>query len=414
MGALDSAFQSMFATGEQRSQSAFTSTDILSLFSRGLGKPNGMNAKSALKLSAVYNAVDQISNDLAKIPFGVYRKRDGSRSRLSDHPVDRLLHYGPNMYMTSFIERKMLGISLLLRGNALQKIIWGNDGYPAGLQFIDWDDVIDIKKVDGDLAYIIRGESKPLLSGDVIHFKWFTFNGIVGVSVITYAALNMGIAIDVQEFSATNFGNKGIRQAVIETEKTLGEKSKGEDVGPKQKIAMGIKAALGERSADRVVVLDDGMKYKPIAITPQEAQIIEQSRFSIEDIARWFNIAPHKIKSLQQATNNNIEQQSLDHVSDCIQPLVTNVEQEYTKKLISSSEIKDTYIKGNVKVILRADMKSQAEAYSRGINFGWLTRNEVRALEDLDKIDGLDSPLTPVNTQTYEQIQKNLNSLGNE
>jgi phage portal protein BeeE len=74
----------------------------------------------------------------------------------------------------------------------------------------------------------------------------------------------------------------------------------------------------------------------------------------------------------------------------------------------------DTYIKANVKVLLRADIKSQAEAYSRAINFGWMTRNEVRTLEDMDRLDGLDSPLTPVNTQTFEQIQKNLNPENNE
>ena len=155
------------------------------------------------------------------------------------------------------------------------------------------------------------------MASEVLHFKNFSHNGIVGVSVITNAAQQLNLAIEVQEFSATNFQNKGVRQGVVESEKTI--------TTGKQAIVSGIKAAFSEKDATRVAVLDEGMKWKAITITPQEAQIIEQSRFSIEDIARWLNIAPHKIKSLQQSTNNNIEQQSLDHVSDTIQPHITNL-----------------------------------------------------------------------------------------
>jgi HK97 family phage portal protein len=213
--------------------------------------------------------------------------------------------------------------------------------------------------------------------------------------------MQLGLSLKTQELSITNYENKGVRQGVIETDKIL---SKGKDG-----IISGWRNAMAEKSADRVAVLDEGMKFKPITITPQELQLIEQSRFNVEDIARWFNIAPHKIKSLQQSTNNNIEQQSLDHVSDTIQPHVTNIEQEFAKKLLTTKEKATHFCKGNLNVLLRADIKSRGEYYSKMLTSGAYSRQEVRALEDMDKgPEFLGEFLTPVNTFTESQLIKNL------
>jgi len=212
------------------------------------------------------------------------------------------------------------------------------------------------------------------------------------------------MALEVQNFSATNYENKGVRQGVVETDKVISKDSS------KLAIAAAIKNAFSEKDATRVAVLDEGMKWKPITITPQELQIIEQSQFNIEDIARWFNIAPHKIKLLKQSTNNNIEQQSLDHVSDTIQPYITNFEQEYAKKLFTAKErIDGYYVRGNINVLLRADIKSRGEFISKMVTVGVMTRNEARANEDMNAgSDFLDEHLTPVNVFTEKQIENSL------
>lgn len=402
---LNGAFSEMF-TSQKRSatsDNSYFGTFRNGLFSLGTSGTAGMNHTRALKLSAFYNGVDQISNDIAKIPFAVYQKEGSNRVSRADHPAHNLIANEPNSLMTSFIFRKTMAISVLLRGNALAKINTNTSGKPISTDFINWDRVKDIRIKDGVLMYDVLGYSQPLLANEVLHFKNFTHNGIVGVSVITNAAQQLNLAIDVQEFSATNFQNKGVRQGVVETDKVI--------TSGKEKIISGIKSAFAEKDATRVAVLDEGMKWKAITVTPQEAQIIEQSRFSIEDIARWLNIAPHKIKSLQQSTNNNIEQQSLDHVSDTIQPHITNFEQEYAKKLFLPSEIANGfYVRGNMNVLLRADIKSRGEYYGKAVNGGWMNRNEVRQLEDMN--DGpilLDEYLTPVNTYTEKQIDNNLN-----
>jgi HK97 family phage portal protein len=400
---LNSAFSDMFTT-QKRSATSDSSYfgSYGGFFSLGSGGTSAMKPTTAMKLSAVYNAVDQISNDIAKIPFSVYKKEGQNRTSQPGHPANKLVSYEPNALMTTFVFRKTMAVSLLLRGNALARINTDTVGNPISTDYINWDNVRDIRIKNGELLYDVKGFEKSLLASEVLHFKDLSHNGIVGISRITYAAQQLNLAIEVQSFSATNFENKGVRQGVIESDKTL---EKGKD-----KIIAAWKSAMSDKSPDRITVLDDGMKFKAINITPQEAQIIEQSRFNIEDIARWFNIAPHKVKSLQQSTNNNIEQQSLDHVSDTIQPHITNFEQEYAKKLFTAKERESGYfIRGNMNSLLRADIKSRGEFVSKMVTAGVMCRNEARRNEDMN--DGpvfLDEFLTPVNVFTEKQIENNL------
>lgn len=400
---LNGAFSEMFSS-QKRSVNTDNSyfSGFGGIFSLGTSGTNGMKTTTALKLSAVYNAVEQISNDIAKIPFSVYKKEGQNRTSQSNHPANKVISYEPNSLMTTFIFRKTIAVSLLLRGNALAKITTDSTGNLVSTDFIEWEKVTDIRIKNGELIYIVNGYEQPLLSSEVLHFKNLSHNGIVGVSIITYAAQQLNLAIEVQTFSATNFENKGVRQGVVETDKVL--------TAGKPAIIASIKAAFSEKDATRVAVLDEGMKWKAITVTAQEAQIIEQARFSVEDIARWFNIAPHKIKALQQSTNNNIEQQSLDHVSDTIQPHITNFEQEYAKKLFTSKERSSGfYVRGNINVLLRADIQSRGEFISKMVTIGAMSRNEARRNEDMnDGPEFLNEFLTPVNVFTEKQIENNL------
>jgi len=402
---LNGAFSEMF---KPATRSAATDASYFGgfggFFSLGnTGQTSHIKYKKSLELSAVYNAVEQISNDIAKIPFSVNQKNGNNRESKPNHPANRLIAYEPNSLMTTFIFRKTMAISLLLRGNALAKIEYDTKGNPIETNFINWDNVTDIRIKNGELVYDVRGFSQPLLASEVLHFKNFSHNGIVGISCISYAAQQLNMAIEVQTYSAENYSNKGISRGIIQSEKQL-------NPAAKTKISTGVQEAMAFKSLDKIAVLDEGMTYHQIAITPQEMQIIETGRFNIEEIARMFNIAPHKIKSLQQSTNNNIEQQTLDHASDTIQPYITNIEQEYAKKLFTTKEREaGFYVRGNMNVLLRADIKSRAEYFSKAINFGWKSRQEVRQLEDdNDGPEFLNEFLTPVNTFTEQQIDKNL------
>lgn len=426
-------------------RSAAGSTSVLSegwpsFFGFGGGtEKRRVNYKESLKLSAVYNAVDQISASLGIIPFQVYKRIPTGRERVTDHPVDVLLSDspdGPDGFLTAYIFKKMTQMSVLLRGNALWVIHYENNG-DMRLEWVSWDDVTDIRKTKDEngrtvLVYITKAGN--FLASEVLHFKGFTLNGIVGISAITYGAMQMGVALEIQDFTYTNFEHKGVQRGVISSDKVLGgsigpkyevdengqpkKDTNGRSVvknnnEAKRRIVTGFRAALNEKDPTRVVVLDEGMKFQPISVTPQEAQLIESARFGIEDIARWFNIAPHKIKSLQQSTNNNIEQQSLDYLSDTMQPWVVNFEQECKKKLISAAERKTHYVSGNMNVLLRSDMKSRAEYYSKLVNAGIMAPNEAREKEEMNGKPGGDELRFPVNTETQAQIDAKLQQENN-
>ncbi|WP_281225375.1 phage portal protein [Flavobacterium aquiphilum] len=401
---LNGAFVDMFSPSVKRSATSDGSYlgGFGGFFSLGNGGTTKINYKTSLTISAVYNAVEQISNDIAKIPFSVNQKVNNNRISQPNHPAQLLVAVAPNSLMTTFIFRKTMAVSLLLRGNALAKINYDVKGNPVSTDFINWDKVRDIRIKNGELLYDVQGFSQSLLASEVLHWKNFSHDGIVGVGAITYGAQQLGLAIETQTYSATNFANKGVRQGVLETDKIISE--------GKPQIVAGVKQAFSEKDPTRVAVLDEGLKWKSITITPQEMEIIATQRFSVEEIARFFNIAPHKIKSLQQSTNNNIEQQSLDHVSDTIQPLITNIEQEYAKKLFTSKELSSGYyVRGNIDALLRADMKTRAEAICRYVLSGIISRQEGRQKEDMnDGPDMLNEFLTPVNTFTESQIEQNL------
>lgn len=402
------AFSEAF-TSTQRSYQSGSLFDGFSLFGSGPGvKTSASNYKSSLKIAAVFNAVDQISNDLAKIPFGVYFKNGDDREANTNHPVHKLIAQSPNDYMTPFHWKKTMWTSALLRGNGISVIKVNAAGYPVSLDFVNFDDVYNIYKKDGQILYSIKGYDRPLLSSEVVHLKLFSHNGIVGVSVITYAAQQLNIALELQDYTATLLENKGISRGVITTDKEAKPEAK-------LKIINGFRNAMAEKSPERVAVLDEGMQFNSISISPKDAQIVELKEVTVEDIARWFNIAPHKIKSLKQSTNNNIEQQTLDHASDTIQPHTTNFEQELAFKLFTQADInRGAYIRGNINVLLRSDMRARAEMYSKAIYFGWMSRNEVRKLEEMNQgPDLLNEFLTPTNAYTEELLNNQNNKNGN-
>src|SRR5690606_15821191 len=292
----------------------------------------------------------------------------------------------------------------MLRGNGIAVIKFDSvTGYVKALELVKPDDLNDIKKKNGELYYYIKGYSKPLTSQEVIHIPGFSFNGISGCSIFKYAAMNLGAAISAEKFANDNFKSKGLLAGLIRTPKSLKSSAK-------VNLSNALEARLSKGGTHNIGVLDEGMEYQGITVNAQEASLIDWKKISIEDVARWFNIAPHKIKHLANATYSNIEQQSIEHGTDTVMPWAKKFEEEYDYKLFTEDERKDHYIKFNTNALIRTDIKTKGEYYSKAVNFGWKTRNEVRALEDDNPIEGLDEPLTPANTFTLEQLENQRNN----
>ena len=386
--------------GEQRSSMG----DVFPfLQSFGITGSNSIGTKNALTLPAFYNGVEQITNDVAKLPKAAYRKLNDDRTKLSEHPVTFIINDEPNPFMTAFMFWKMMIQSAILAGNGIAIIHRNkNTGRLQELEFVHPDDFRDIRKKDGKLWYILK--QGTFESADIYHIPGFSYNGIYGIGIITHAANVLNIAILAQNFSREGFENRGLGFAALETDKPV-------DVENKKKIEASVNTKLNAPGSIKSVVLDEGFKYKAITINNQEAQLIEQGKFSVTDIARFLNISVHKLKVTEGLNYASLNMMNIEHTSDSIQPWCIKAQQECKRKLFTPTEKKDHYIKFNDSILMRADFATKAQYYAVMVYSGIMTRNEIRALEEMNALDGLSEPLTPVNEQLMSQVEETIKQM---
>lgn len=388
---------SLSPSGEKRN---LGNISFSSLFGVGASGTPVVNSEIALSVPALFNGVDQISNDIAKLPKGVYKKIENGREEVN-HKVKSLINKEPNSYMDAFTFHKVMIQSAILRGNGLAVILRNtNTASLESLVFIHPNDLRDIRMVDGELFYFTKYGT--FTSDDVIHIMGYTDNGWFGKSVIRYASETLGIAKSAQTFAASNFDNRGIGYGVVHTENELSREAK-------EKIESAINSKMSINDRFRTAVIDEGMKYETITVSAQDAQLIEQSKFSVIDICRFLNISPRKVKDYTINNYASAYQDATDHVTDSIQPWAKKFENEYDRKLFTSAEKEDHYVKFNDNYLLRGDLTAKSNYYFRATAGGWMTLNEVRAMEELNPLDGLDEPLIPMNMQQVKQLEKTFN-----
>lgn len=360
-----------------------------------------VNNNTALTIPAYFNGLNQIAGDIAKLPKGVFQKVDGEGTAVN-HKVKYLLNKEPNNLMTAYDFHFIMAFAAMHRGNAVAYIVRNkNTAEIDSLIFIHPDDLHNIFLSNGKLYY--KTKFGLFTEEEVVHIKGFTDNGLIGKSLITYAAETLGIAKSAQSFTSHNYKSRGLGFGWVSTDKSL-------DPGPKRVIETAINEKLSAEGKVKTVMLDEGMEYHPITMNMQEAQLIEQGKFSIADIARILNISTRKLKDSESDNYASAYQDAVDHLNDCLMPWIKRFEQEYGRKLFSPSEKLDHYVKLNDNLLLRGDLTAKGAFYNQAIFSGWMSRDEVRQLEELNTVGGvLAEYLTPVNTQTPEQIQKNLN-----
>ncbi|WP_157811688.1 phage portal protein [Tenacibaculum sp. SZ-18] len=367
------------------------------------GKP--INETTALTLSSFYNGLNILSNDYAKLPKSIYRKKDGDRIKLSGHHLNYIVSKRPNQYMTAFSFDKVMLLSAILKGNAYA-IINRNEltQKVESLQYVD-QNLTPVKVIEHKSKLFYRIKEKSYSSYEIIHVPGFTLNGIVGVGVVTLAAMSLGVNLNSQEYASEYYETKGEGIGIVTTAKPM-------DPEAKTRYAGALQNRLNTATQHKVAVLDESGSFNYIRLTPQEAQFLQTNKEGVIEVARWLNIPPHKLKSLEGATFSNIEHQEIAHVSDSILPWAKSFKAEYDVKLLTKSEVeKGLYINFNHNSLLQADKKTQAEYFSKLIFSGVYTRNEVRSLLDMNSLEGLSEPLTPVNAQTLEQIDTKLKEL---
>ena len=347
--------------------------------------------RSAMQMTAVYSCVRILSEAVASLPLHLYRYSGyGGKEKAVEHPLYFLLHDEPNREMSSFVFRETLMTHLLLWGNAYSQIIRNGKGEVVALYPLMPDRMTVDRDDRGQLFYeyrlssddpdIIKGKQTTvkLQPPDVLHIPGLGFDGLVGYSPIAMAKNAIGLAIATEEYGSKFFANGAAPSGVLEYPGTIKDPSR---VRESWQATFG-----GSGNANRIAVLEEGMKFSPISIAPEAAQFLETRKFQINEIARIFRVPPHMIGDLDRSSFNNIEQQSLEFVKYTLDPWVSRWEQSMSRTLLSPEEKKQYFFKFNVDGLLRGDYQSRMNGYATARQNGWMSANDIRELENLDRI----------------------------
>ena len=355
------------------------------------GSTAGKNVSetSAMQMTAVYACVRILSEAVAGLPLHLYRYGEkGTKEKAVDHPLYHILHDEPNPEMTSFIFRETLMTHLLLWGNAYAQIIRNGKGeilalYPLmpNRMKVDRDrsgEIVYEYTSSSDDARTSSGSVVLLKAKDVLHIPGLGFDGLVGYSPIAMARNAIGLAMATEEYGAKFFANGATPGGVLEHPGVLKD--------PARVRESWNSVYQGSGNSHRIAVLEEGMKYTPIGIAPNEAQFLETRKFQINEIARIFRVPPHMVGDLEKSSFSNIEQQSLEFVKYTLDPWVVRWEQSIQRSLLTKAEKETMFVKFNVDGLLRGDYASRMNGYAVGIQNGFMSPNDVRELENMDRI----------------------------
>jgi HK97 family phage portal protein len=351
---------------------------------------------TALRYSAVWGCVRVIAESLAQMSWHVYRRTTGGgKEMMTQHPVDWLLHRQWNPELSAFGGRETLIAWALTWGNGYAEIERDAAGRAVWLWPIAPDRVKVERTAAGALVYDVTNHGEPnsvLAAEDMLHLHGLSFDGVTGYSVIALARESIGLGLATERFGAAFFGNGSHPGGVLEHPGKLNPearqnlKSSWED------------AHRGPDNVLRVAVLEEGMKWQAIGIPPEDAQFLETRKFQVQEICRWFRVPPHKLADLERATFSNIEHQAIEFVVDTLVPWAVRLEQEADLKLFGANRGR-LFTKLNVNALLRGAQENRFGAYATGRQWGWLSVNDVRALEDMNPLPPHigDTYLVPIN-----------------
>ena len=366
-----------------------TSGSAYSFFLGNSSSGKRVNERTAMQMTAVYSCVRILSEALASLPIHVYKYNEqGGKEKALNHPLYFLLHDEPNPEMTSFVFRETLMTHLLLWGNAYAQIIRNGKGEIVALyplmpdrMMVDRDEFGKLYyeyTVSSEDAHTLKGTTVRLKPSDVLHVPGLGFDGLVGYSPIAMAKNAIGLAIAAEEYGSKFYANGAAPSGVLEHPGTLKDPGKVRDSWSE--------TFGGSANSHKIAVLEEGMKYTPISINPNEAQFLETRKFQINEIARIFRVPPHMVGDLEKSSFSNIEQQSLEFVKYTLDPWVSRWEQSMIRSLFSKEEKTSYFIKFNVDGLLRGDYESRMNGYAIGRQNGWMSANDIRELENLDRI----------------------------
>lgn len=362
-----------------------------------------LSKDQAERVGTVYSCVNIISESVSTLPIHVKYSKDGKVEILRAHPVSRLL-LRPNPMMNGIDFRRAMIIALVMRGNAYAHISERDRlGYPTRLDYLDPDTVSPMAGKN-DLYYAVAGIDGLIPSRDMLHLKGYAPDGIEGKSPIALHQDAIENNANATLFSKNLFKNDLKSTGVFSTDGTLTKDSY------ERLRSQLVKAWKRLGTSPEPLVLEAGTKVQTLTITPEDAQFVTTKLQSIDEIAAIFRVPPHKVGDWTRGTYANNTQANLEFFTDCIRPLLAEIEEEFNYKLFLSAE-DGYYVDINFKGLLRTDVKTQIENYRTLFNIGVYSANDIRKMEDLPPYEGGDKYLVPVNMAVNDN---NLTSIKDE
>lgn len=348
------------------------------------GNSSSYNKEKALKLSAFFCGVNQISNSVGLLPIKIV-EINGMEKKAIPHPLFKLLNTRPDGKHTHFNFMKMMVESVILRGNGYA-IIERDERtlLPKALHYINPDYVQPIVKEDGSVKYLVAGLQKAIDASDMIDVHMHIDENYNGISLLKYAALSLKGASDATEHAGTFFGSGANLAGVLKTAQQLTNDQKKQLI---ESWNMSIGANNGSKVP--VSVLPSGVEYQPIGLAPSDSMIMDYFNWSVIEIARFLCIPPSKLMVMDDVSYNSLEFNQITYLQDTILPYTQAIEDEMNTKLFKPSQIGKIAIDFDYAALLDTDKKSQAQYYNSMISNGVLSINEVRTSIGFDKIDGV-------------------------
>jgi HK97 family phage portal protein len=357
---------------------------------------NVFDTDKALTLTAVWCAIRLLAESVSSLPISVYTKQaNGDKLEDTKSPIYNLVKFKPNYYQNKITFFEFIMLSICTEGNSYVQIVRNNSGTPVQLICLDPSNVTVVVN-NNEVFYQIDGG--VLDSSDILHFKTITDDGVTGLSPIDQCAKALNWGVSLEEFGSTFFSNGAKPSSILQTDRALSDTAL-------QRLKTSFNNNYGKlKNSNSTIVLEEGLTFKPISISPEQAQFLSSRQFSIEEVARIFNVPPHMLKDLSKSSFNNIEMQSQEFVTYTLMPYITRIEQEMNLKLFRTNELGKTFVEFNVNGLLRGDIKSRTEAYKTAITNGYMSINEVRQKENMNSIEGGDKHFMQMNMTTIDKI----------
>lgn len=363
------------------------------------GNKVSMSPNKALQLSAVYRAVDLISNAVAMLPISLF-----SSGRRIDNDLSYLVNYEPNYISTHFQLFKLIMIDVLQKGNAFCLVRRNSRDQIEELRYLNPATVTILYNENTNRKRFRLKDGREYDDGDVLHFMNFTLDGVKGLSVLSSARHSLGIAY-ASENTASNYFEKGGAITGVLSGKTTYTNEQKEQIRTQWKEIMACEDG-------GIAILGADMTFTPITVSAADAQLLETRHFNVEEIARFYGISPTLLGDLTKSSYATFEATSLDFLTNCLQPRLTNVEQELNRKLLLRKEKQELkmHFAFETEDLLRCTKTEMAQYYRDMINNGVMSVNEVRRKIDFEPVAGGDEHYIQLNMTTLTGVANNTNN----